>query len=136
MYLGESLRVQERTYPMAGVLPLMTEFRPRPQGHGYTTMEVVGKNPFFPCRTILKGHEFHYSRVVSLDESRVRFAFGVRRGRGIDGRRDGLVRWNVLATYTHLHVLGCPQWAEGMAAQGRRRSEGMNEGLAAGGGLP
>ena len=30
------------------------------------------------------------------------------------GQREGLLFRNVLATYTHLHALGCPQWAKAL----------------------
>ena len=48
-----------------------------------------------------RGHEFHYSTAdVGSD---ARFAFDVVRGRGIDGR-DGLVAYETLGTYAHLHA--------------------------------
>lgn len=111
MYMGEGIRAGGRAYPMVGALPLWTEFTDRPQGHGYTVLETSAQNPFFPVGTLLRGHEFHYSRVVSLDESRVAFAFRVRRGKGVDGKVDGIVRRNVLATYSHLHAASCEDWA-------------------------
>jgi cobyrinic acid a,c-diamide synthase len=46
-------------------------------------------------------------------------AFTMRRGAGIDGKHDGLVYKNVLATYTHLHALGAPQWAEALVRRAR-----------------
>jgi cobyrinic acid a,c-diamide synthase len=111
MYLGEGIRAAGGSYPMVGALPLWTEFTDRPQGHGYTVLETVGENPFIPKGEILRGHEFHYSKVVSLEESTVGFAFAVRRGRGLDGRRDGILRGNVLASYSHLHASSREDWA-------------------------
>ena len=86
----------------------------RPQGHGYTVLDVERENPFFPVGTGLKGHEFHYSRILSWKEGEGYLAFRVKRGIGIDGKRDGLCRKNVLASFTHLHALGTPQWSEGL----------------------
>jgi cobyrinic acid a,c-diamide synthase len=114
MYLGESLTVEGRTYPMAGVLPVGFAMEKRPQGHGYTVLEVERENPFFPPGRILKGHEFHYSRVLWLQEGRAYLAHRVKRGSGIDGVRDGLCFKNVLATYSHLHALGCAEWADAL----------------------
>ncbi|MEJ5376926.1 MAG: cobyrinate a,c-diamide synthase [bacterium] len=111
MYLGEGIRAAGRSYPMVGALPLWTEFTDRPQGHGYTALEAVVENPFIPKGDILRGHEFHYSRVVSLEESKVEFAFAVKRGKGLDGRRDGIMRKNILASYTHLHAVSREDWA-------------------------
>ena len=36
----------------------------------------------------------------------------VRRGTGVDKGPDGILYKNVLASYTHLHSLGSPGWAE------------------------
>lgn len=124
MYLGRSLRVDRREYPMVGALPVVTEILKRPQGHGYSRLEVTGKNPFFPVGTMIKGHEFHYSRISSMDQKGVDFAFSVLRGTGLGGGRDGMTRRNILATYTHLHALGCSLWAKGMARCAR---EGYSE---------
>jgi cobyrinic acid a,c-diamide synthase len=66
----------------------------------------------------LRGHEFHYSRIENLKEL-PRMAFAMRRGAGIDGMHDGLTYKNVLATYTHLHALGAPQWAEALVRTAR-----------------
>ncbi len=114
MYLGESLMVGEKEFPMAGIFPVSFEMETRPQGHGYTVLEVEGKNPFFLPGTRLKGHEFHYSRPLQWRGEEMRFAFRVERGSGFAGKRDGLCHKNVLATYSHLHALGCEEWAEGL----------------------
>jgi len=36
------------------------------------------------------------------------------RGVGIVDKMDALCYKNVFATYTHIHALGTPQWADGM----------------------
>lgn len=115
MYLGEELIWEGKTYPMAGVLPITTGVSKKPQGHGYTVMEVEAENPFFRTGQFLHGHEFHYSHVVRITErDDVRFVFGVRKGDGILHKKDGLCYRNVLATYTHLHALGTKEWVPGM----------------------
>ncbi|HIJ57970.1 MAG TPA: cobyrinic acid a,c-diamide synthase, partial [Deltaproteobacteria bacterium] len=40
--------------------------------------------------------------------------FAMKRGSGVIHQRDGIVYKNVLATYTHLHALGAPIWAEAL----------------------
>ena len=117
MYLGESLTVDGRRYPMVGALPVAFRMEKRPQGHGYTLLEVEKENPFFAVGSILKGHEFHYSCILRVGESEAYFAYRVKRGVGIDGGRDGLCRKNVLATYSHLHALGTEGWAEALVAR-------------------
>ena len=78
---------------------------------------VTGANPCFPVGTELRGHEFHYSRVVNLGPAR--FAYRLERGQGVADGRDGLVVGNVLAAYTHLHAAGTAGWAESLVAQAR-----------------
>lgn len=112
--LGKSLDTAGRRFPMAGVLPLRFEMQKRPQGHGYMELEVERENPFFRVGTKLRGHEFHYTRVISAEEDGDAAAFRVRKGYGIDGRRDGWCKKNILAGFTHLHALGTPEWAEGL----------------------
>jgi cobyrinic acid a,c-diamide synthase len=114
MYLGESLTMGPRMYPMVGALPVTFSMEKRPQGHGYTLLEVEKENPFYAVGRVLKGHEFHYSRVLSLEEGRVHFAFRVKRGTGIREKQDGLCCRNVLATYSHVHALGCEEWADAL----------------------
>ena len=41
-------------------------------------------------------------------------SFLMKRGQGIIDKMDGLCYKNVLATYTHLHALGSPEWADGL----------------------
>ncbi|HEX9157655.1 MAG TPA: cobyrinate a,c-diamide synthase, partial [Syntrophales bacterium] len=125
MYLGESLTLRGEDFPMVGLFPVSFSMERRPQGHGYTLLEVDRENPFFPPGTGLKGHEFHYSRPVHWREDRISFAYRVKRGWGFDGKRDGLCYKNVLATYSHLHALGCEEWADGFvdaAVKWRRTS--------------
>jgi cobyrinic acid a,c-diamide synthase len=117
LYLGKSLTFQGRTYPMAGALPIEYGFEKRPQGHGYTELMVEGQNPFYPRGTILRGHEFHYSRVRCWQPESLSFAFRIKRGQGFGEGREGICRQNVLATYSHVHALGCPAWAAGLLAR-------------------
>lgn len=113
MYLGESLVIDNKKYPMAGIFPLVFGLDKKPQAHGYTIIEVREDNPFFKKGTELKGHEFHYSKVTDIG-SGAEMAFDVKRGKGITDKTDGITYKNVLATYTHLHAIGSPEWADGI----------------------
>jgi cobyrinic acid a,c-diamide synthase len=125
IYLGRSLTVQGTTYPMSGVFAVDFVLEERPQAHGYTILEVKNGASFLGTGACIKGHEFHYSRVVD-DQSLPPMAYGVSRGNGIDGTGDGLIYRNVLACYTHLHALATPQWAPAMVEKAnahRKRAE-------------
>ncbi len=124
-FLGESLTIGDQSYSMVGALPVNFEMEKRPQGHGYTTLAVDRENPFFPVGIRLSGHEFHYGRILSRKkEEEVYTACHVLRGTGMGRERDGMVRKNILAGFTHLHALGTPEWAEALVTAGRKyRSE-------------
>ena len=127
VYLGERLHYEGESYPLVGALPVEFGFQGKPRGHGYTTLETVAENPFFPVGRSLRGHEFHYTYMLqdmlqdmlqnthpdrpSPGEETLDFAFKVTRGYGFDGEHDGLCRWNILASYTHVHALGTKDWA-------------------------
>jgi cobyrinic acid a,c-diamide synthase len=124
VYLGEKLVYDSNEYPMVGVLPLVFGFQKKPQGHGYVSIETVRDNPFFELGQELRGHEFHYTRVESYSAEDTTFAFNVHRGFGFDGEHDGVCRYNVLASYTHVHALGTESWAPAVveAAKEYKRS--------------
>ncbi len=124
MLLAEAIRYEGRRYPMAGVLPFEVEVMPRPQGHGYALLTVDGPNPFFSQGTRLRGHEFHYSQVVLWGEPPPT-ACAVERGTGCFPGRDAVVAGNVWASYTHLHALATPEWADGLVAAARRYAGGL-----------
>jgi cobyrinic acid a,c-diamide synthase len=112
MYLARELVVDGVNHPMAGVLDLVVEQRPTPQGHGYEVAVVDRDNPFFAAGTRLVGHEFHYSRLVS-GADREHSVLRVERGTGIGESRDGISNGRVFASYLHLHAGASPGWADG-----------------------
>lgn len=124
MYLGEKLILDGDTFEMAGVLPIVFGFSKKPQGHGYTIIKVERDTPYFKAGTLIKGHEFHYSTVERWQGAESDMAYAMERGNGIVKGRDGLCRNNVLATYTHIHALGTPQWAPALVEQARLFKEG------------
>lgn len=123
MYLSRELRVDGQAYSMAGVLDVSVEQTGRPQGHGYVEAQVDLSNPFFPVGTRLRGHEFHYSRLV--EPVSMQSALRLDRGTGIGGGRDAFVVGSTWASYVHLHASGTPAWATGLvAAAGRAGAPG------------
>jgi cobyrinic acid a,c-diamide synthase len=124
MYLGKSLVLEGKTFPMVGALPIIFGLEKKPQAHGYSIVEVEKANPYFPDKTVLKGHEFHYSKVLDIEKKDdICMAFNVKRGHGIIDGKDGICYKNVLAAYTHLHAIGAPDWAEGMVRCAREFKE-------------
>ncbi len=119
MLLSRALTWRGHKYEMAGVLDFEVEVCDAPQGHGYTELLVDAANPFFSAGTCLRGHEFHYSRLVP-GNSALQTACAVRRGTGCLEGRDAVVTANVWAAYTHLHALATPSWAPAILNAARR----------------
>ncbi|KAF1085983.1 Cobyrinic acid A,C-diamide synthase [Sporotomaculum syntrophicum] len=119
MFLGRSISWRGVKYTMTGALPYDVTMLDKPQGHGYTSLQVENSSPYFSPGESVRGHEFHYSRVENLAEE-IKFAFRVTKGYGIDGQHDGVLYKNVLACYTHLHALATSGWAPRLVAAGER----------------
>jgi cobyrinic acid a,c-diamide synthase len=130
MYLGRELRVAGTAYPMAGILDLSIEQTPKPQGHGYVSARVGTSNPFFGSGTALRGHEFHYSRVVGGQDVSAS-VLRLERGTGLGEGRDGIVAGRIWASYLHIHALGTPSWAPRFLALARTYQRERLGGLAA-----
>ena len=119
IFLGQSIRLEDQDFPMSGILPIQFGLSKRPQGHGYTKVEVVNENPFFKKGEILKGHEFRYSSILNIDYKDHEMAFKMERGKGILDKKDGFFKNNTLGTYTHIHALGSPSWAPALIKKAR-----------------
>lgn len=114
IFLCRSINWRGNRYPMAGVFPVETKLDPKPAGHGYEEVLVDQANPFLATGTVLRGHEFHYSRLVQADLRNANTIFQVNRGTGLGNKRDGLICNNAVACYLHLHALGATQWFPGL----------------------
>lgn len=119
IFLGQSIHLDGRDYPMSGILPIKFGLSKRPQGHGYTQVEVVHDNPFFKKGELLKGHEFRYSSIMNIEYTDSQMAFRMERGKGILEKKDGFNINNTFGTYTHIHALGSPSWAPSLINKAR-----------------
>jgi cobyrinic acid a,c-diamide synthase len=108
MYLCRRIHWQGEWYKMTGIIPADVEMCAKPQGHGYVEVEAQPGNPYFQPGSILKGHEFHHSRLLWSEEPI--FGYRMKRGHGVNGEYDGIVYKNLFAAYTHLHVAAVPEW--------------------------
>lgn len=121
IFLGRSIIVDGTEYPLAGVFPVTFAMSDKPQAHGYTVFTVELENPFYPIGTQIKGHEFRYSIVKNWDGRPEELALRMERGTGFQGKRDGLLKNNVLALYTHVLAPGAPEWAAGLLRAARKK---------------
>ena len=133
MYLSRSIAYQGRTFEMVGAIPGDVKMHERPIGRGYVHLMEEGPHPWpKPDAAVhqIRAHEFHYSTLENLPEDS-RYAYRVERGYGIDGKRDGLVLHNLLASYTHLRTIGNCYWAARFVAFVRRvKKRGLSAGSA------
>ncbi|MCU7905026.1 MAG: hydrogenobyrinic acid a,c-diamide synthase (glutamine-hydrolyzing) [Candidatus Thiodiazotropha sp. (ex Epidulcina cf. delphinae)] len=122
MYLTRTLTWQGKKCRMVGVIPADTLMHDKPQGRGYVRLRDTGRGPWPDLQEeasseAIHAHEFHYSSLVGLEGDQRRFAYQVMRGTGIDGRYDGYVYKNLLASYAHMRSVGGNNWVERFVAQ-------------------
>ena len=130
MMLSRAIVWQGSKYPMAAVLPFEAHVCSTAQGHGYAELRVDRANSFFATGLAIRGHEFHYSRIV-LENGHLETACEVRRGQGIGRGREGVIFKNVWAGYTHIHALATPEWAAGMLRAARQFDSRREHGVVA-----
>jgi cobyrinic acid a,c-diamide synthase len=111
MYLARGIEWNGRRAGMVGVIAADIVMHSRPVGRGYVHLRETGRGPWpRPQAPLIHAHEFHYSSVENLAPG-VEFAYEVERGYGIDGRHDGIVHKNLLASYAHLRDVAGNPWA-------------------------
>ncbi len=107
MFLGERLTLIDGSeYEMVGFMPYETEMHKKFQALGYSIYRCENSCIVAKRGDLVKGHEFHYSKVIP--KGNLEFAYRVKRGKGVDGVRDGVMKENTLANYIHVHVLSYP----------------------------
>ncbi|MET0067872.1 MAG: cobyrinate a,c-diamide synthase [Candidatus Thiodiazotropha sp.] len=121
MYLTRTLTWNGKQCRMAGVIPGDTVMHDKPKGRGYVRLRDTGRSPWPRLQTqgeaMIAAHEFHYSSLEGLETATDDFAYEVVRGYGIDGRYDGFIYKNLLASYTHLRSVGGNDWVKRFVAQ-------------------
>jgi cobyrinic acid a,c-diamide synthase len=93
---------------MVGVIPVQIEMTTSLVDMGYVTAEANCDNLLLEAGQEVKGHQFHYSKLVNIDDN-LEQAYQLFGGRGSDGRFAGIVTDNLLASYLHLHFASQPQ---------------------------
>jgi cobyrinic acid a,c-diamide synthase len=119
MYLTRSIERDGIRKEMVGVIPADVLFQKKPVGKGYTELKPKNQTSWFNPDRVIKGHEFHYSRLINLDRD-LQYNYSVQRGTGIDGLQDGIILKNVLASYTHIHAAVVPDWARAFVSVAKR----------------
>jgi len=110
MYMARSIRWRGERHEMVGAIPADAVMHERAVGRGYVELEPTDAFPW-PGGTSasVRAHEFHHSSLENVAPG-LRYAWRVRRGHGVDGRNDGIVHRNLLASYAHLRGVGPDPW--------------------------
>ncbi len=118
MLLARSIRWRGQVAEMVGVIPGDAVMHERPVGRGYVQLGETDAMPWPAsaaagrCGSVtVRGHEFHYASLEGLPAG-LRYAWRVQRGHGIDGRHDGLVMHNLLASFSHLRHGAGALWVD------------------------
>jgi cobyrinic acid a,c-diamide synthase len=112
MYLSRSLSWKGTRCEMVGAIPGDILMHERPQGRGYVRLCETPRLPWPEASSQIEfaAHEFHYSSLENITGN-LSYALDVRRGTGIDGRHDGIVINNLVASYCHLRDTRQHRWA-------------------------
>jgi cobyrinic acid a,c-diamide synthase len=112
MYLAKSLRTGDgREYPMVGLLPAETRMRHRRKALGYVEITLKEDSLWGARGTILRGHEFHYSELLTDPAGMPGWQapYTMRHRRAESVRDEGFQRGRVLLSYVHLHLASHPE---------------------------
>lgn len=124
MYLGQAITDFEgRRFPMASLIPMEAEMRPRLQGMGYRAGVITRDNFLGPKGTTVHGHEFHYSQIQfkgKLGEEEHSALQLFKAGQFF--RLEGYDCENIFGSYLHLNFAGHPEllthWANWILEKG------------------
>ncbi len=122
MYLTRAIRWGEKRADMVGFIDAEAMMHARPQGRGQVVLAETADFPWPRTDTsdaagpqIVRAHEFHHASIVDLPAD-TRYGFDMRRGDGIDGRHDGIVKSNTLACFAHQRTTTANPWADRFVA--------------------
>jgi cobyrinic acid a,c-diamide synthase len=123
MYLTQAIRDFAGTsHEMVGLFPAEAVMQKSSMTLGYRTMSCSRHCILGEAGLIARGHEFHYSTLVSRGP--LDYACGLRDAQGDSKGSDGLVLGNTVALYTHIHFASQPQMASALVASARRTDVG------------
>ena len=123
MYLARQLHTLEgATLPMCGVLPVETEMLAQRHALGYVEVALAADGLWGRAGTTLRGHEFHYSKIVNNQTAAEDWqpAYCLRRRDDPSAQADGFTKAGVLASYAHLHWAAQPEMARQFVVACRR----------------
>ncbi len=112
MYLMNEIRDFEGTaYPMVGIFSMTAQMEEGLRALGYREIITESESMLGPAGTTVKGHEFHYSRLIKEDELSDRI-YSMKDRMGVEKNMEGYRSKRVVGSYVHLHWGSNPKVAE------------------------
>jgi len=119
MYLTQAIRdFDGRSHEMVGLFPGEAIMQKSSMTLGYRTVECSRDCLLGEAGISVRGHEFHYSKLVPTGP--LEYACALRDAQGMPKGQDGLMTGNVLALYSHVHFASRPQIAASLIEAARR----------------
>ncbi len=105
IYLCEGIEYEGRFIPMAGVIPLKIRMEKKRPVLGYRKVRLLRDSFLGTKDTIIRGHEFHYSKISGKSPlNQISCSFLVHDRNGEPLSMEGYSINNTIATYIHLHL--------------------------------
>ncbi|YCA43083.1 cobyrinate a,c-diamide synthase [Bacillus sp. JZ8] len=109
MFLADSIETTNgEIHKMVGVVPGRVKMQKKRAALGYREIRGSEGNYLLDGGHEAKGHEFHYSTFEGDEEFTP--AYETKGMRGV--KKEGYMKGNLLAGYTHFHFGSCPQMVE------------------------
>lgn len=107
MYLTKQIvDFQGNAFEMTGLVPAVCRMEPSLQTVGYVTATLLNDSIIGTSGSQIKGHEFHFSRLIPQDEFKDRWAFSFKKTRSGQEYIGGFASENLVASYLHFHFAG------------------------------
>ena len=122
MYLMESLvDLEGKSHALCGVFPMTAVMGGRFAALGYREVTTRAASCLGPAGTVLRGHEFHYSRLAAVPDG-LPAIYAITGRKGAVAGPEGFVAGRTLGSYVHLHFGSNPAAAAAFVAAGAEAS--------------
>ncbi len=101
MYLTKSIDYGSKKFKMVGLFDATTRMQKKLKLN-YTKARITKDCLIAKTSSTIQGHEFHFSDLESISKDS-KFAYDLSIGIGIKNQKDGLMQYNTLASYMHMH---------------------------------
>ncbi len=114
IYLAQTLRTPQAIHEFTALLPLEVEMTSRLVDFGYATITLTRDCLLGPTGTIIRGHSFHYSRLLAAPACDASYQITYSLSQRTEP--EGYTQGNILASYIHLHFAANPAVAQNFIA--------------------